>query len=107
MKSACLKVGLLLTFFLTSLFTWSQNKRISGRVVSEEDNKPLAGVSVSIKGRNIGTQTNADGIYTLDAAGSDVLVFSYSGFTSFEIPVGNSSSVDVSLAPGTGKMDEV
>src|SRR5688572_22791518 len=79
MKSACLKVGLMLSFFLIGLFAWSQNKRITGRVLSQEDSKPLAGVTVSVKGKNAATQTNAEGVFTLDAADSDVLVFSYSG----------------------------
>lgn len=107
MKSACLKVGLLLTFFLYCLAAWSQTKRISGRVTSEEDHKPLAGVSVSVKGKHTGTLTNEEGRFTLEVAEGDVLVFSFTEFAAQEVAVGNAASVNVALRPGTAKMDEV
>jgi TonB-linked SusC/RagA family outer membrane protein len=107
MKLACLRVGLLFTVFLLCFTAWSQTKRITGRVVSEEDSKPLSGVSVTIKGKGTGTQTDTEGVFALDAAQSDVLVFSYAGYALQEIPVGNSAAVNITLRTGTNKMDEV
>ncbi len=108
MKSpACLKVWLLFACFLIAAPGWAQTKKISGKILSREDNQPLAGVSITIKGKNAGTQTDLKGEFSIDAAQGDVLVFSYAGYTPQEISVGSSSTVDVSLQPGAAKMDEV
>ena len=62
MKSAAFKVGLLTALFLCSITTWSQVKKISGKITDEES-KPLVGASVIVKGKSIGTQTNSSGEY--------------------------------------------
>jgi len=107
MKSACLRVGLFLPLFLFALVGWSQTKKISGKILSGEDNQPLAGVSVTVKGKTAGTQTDAAGAFSIDASQGDVLVFSYAGYASQEEKVGSSSTVNLSLKQGTAKMDEV
>lgn len=107
MKFACLRVGLLLTCFLLTALTWAQTRSVSGTVVSDEDKRPLQGVSILVKGKPTGTQTNASGEYTLNAAAGDVLVFSYSGFTPQQLTVGTSSSFDIALRPDASKLGEV
>ncbi len=108
MKSAhYLKVVLLFTCFLLTASAWSQIKKISGKIISEEDNKPLMGVSISVKGKSAGTQTNAAGEFSIDASDGNVLVFSYTGYTPQEVKVGTSSTIDISLKQGAAKMDEV
>lgn len=107
MKSTCLKVLLLSAYFLFSVPVWSQVKKISGKVGSENDGKPIAGVSVVVKGKSTGTQTNSSGEYLIDALGTDILIFSYTGFITQEIKVGASSSIDVSLKVSDSKLDEV
>jgi TonB-linked SusC/RagA family outer membrane protein len=94
-------------FFLAFTVAWSQSRQISGRVLSQEDNAPLAGVTVTVKGTNTVTQTDADGRYSISASTGNVLVFTYSGYALQEKPVGASSSVDVVLQSGQAKMDEV
>lgn len=107
MKFGYLKIGLLLILFLFSATVWSQTKRISGKVTSGEDNAPLVGVSISVKGKTSGTQTNTNGEFSLDAASGDVLVFTYTGFAPQEARVGNASTIDLSLKSEVAKMDEV
>jgi TonB-linked SusC/RagA family outer membrane protein len=107
MKLACLKLGILITFFLFSFPAWSQIKPVSGRVVSADDNKPLSGVSVVLRGKPSGTQTTADGTFSIDAAPGDVIVFSYVGYTPQEITVGNSTTYNVQLNSNGDKMGEV
>lgn len=72
---------------------------IKGKVVREDNGKPLAGASVVIKGTTIGTVSDADGKFTLtdpnpevekDGFLSSEIVFSYVGFTTFEMKVGAS-----------------
>jgi TonB-linked SusC/RagA family outer membrane protein len=107
MKSAFLKLLLLVTMLQVVHPGWSQASKISGKIVSEEDKLPLSGVSVTLKGKGIGTQTNSNGEFIIEASQGDVLVFSYSGYTSQEVVVGNSATVDISLKNGNSKLDEV
>jgi TonB-linked SusC/RagA family outer membrane protein len=106
MKSACYKMWLLLACFLISATVWSQVKKVSG-VVSGDDGLPLPGVSVMVKGQSNGTQTNADGVYVIDAATGDVLVFTFSGYAPKEVKIGTANTYNVNMLAGDSKMDEV
>jgi TonB-linked SusC/RagA family outer membrane protein len=107
MKSACLKVWLLIACFAIAAPGWTQVRKISGKIVGEEDGKPLAGVSVFIRSKNLGAQTNTNGEFIIDATTGDVLVFSYTGYASQEVKVGNSSAIALSLKQDAGKLNEV
>ena len=107
MKIVCLKLGILLACFFISAAAWSQARRITGRVVSEEDNKPLAGVNIMVKGKTTGTQSDAAGTFSIEASDADVLVLSYTGFATQEIAVGNAASMDVTLKLDAAKLSEV
>jgi len=107
MKSAAFKVCFIVAFILCSAFAWSQAKKISGKILSQEDNRPLTGVNIIVKGKNTGTQSNVNGEYSIDASENDALVFSYTGFISQEIKVGNSSTIDLILKPDVSKLGEV
>jgi TonB-linked SusC/RagA family outer membrane protein len=107
MKSAALKGWLLIAFFsICSATVWSQVKKISGKVIDEE-NKPLIGASVLVKGKKTGTQTNSTGEYSIDVSQGDVLVFSHTNFTAQEIIVGASDVIDVSLKSEATGLGEV
>ena len=101
------KCWLLICSLFVSATAWSQVKKISGKIISEEDAKPLIGVSITIKGKAGGTQTNTDGIFSIDAAEGDVLEISSTGFEWAEIPVSSSSNYDLALKPDATKLGEV
>ncbi|MGV3602556.1 MAG: SusC/RagA family TonB-linked outer membrane protein [Dyadobacter fermentans] len=83
------------------------NAMIKGRV-SDEKGDPLAGVSVVIKGTSRGTTTNAAGRYELEtASGEDVLIFSFVGYLSQEIPIGARSEVNVTMKVDAKALNEV
>lgn len=107
MKSACKRIGLLFTCLFFTIFTWAQNKRISGKVISDDDNKPLAGVSVLVKGRSAGTQTDANGEFSIDAAGGDILLITSTGFLPQEITVGNATSLSLAMKTDASRLGEV
>ncbi|WP_460670417.1 SusC/RagA family TonB-linked outer membrane protein [Larkinella ripae] len=76
--------------------------------VKDEKGDGLPGVSVVLKGTTRGTTTAADGGYRLDVPESNAtLVYSFVGYLSQEVAVGNRSRVDVQLAVGDRSLDEV
>ncbi|MFD2570423.1 SusC/RagA family TonB-linked outer membrane protein [Spirosoma soli] len=98
------------SWLLTILFALpvlAQDVTVSGRVTSSEDGSGLPGVSVQLKGTTRGSTTDATGNFRLNAPANGRLVFSYIGFSSQEIVVGNKSTIDVSLAPDAANLDEV
>lgn len=76
-------------------------------VVKDETGLPLPGVSVKIKGTANGTQTGADGSYTLNAQTGDVLVFTYVGYLNKEVTVGAGDTANVMLSPSSKGLNEV
>lgn len=84
-----------------------QERTITGKVTSSE-NEILPGVSVVIKGTNNGTVTDANGDFTLAIPSSEsILVFSFIGFASEEVTVGNQSAISVTLTPSAETLSEV
>ena len=80
--------------------------RITGNV-TDENNLPLPGVSVIVKGSNIGVSTDFDGNYALDVDQGKTLVFSYVGYETTERIVGVEQTIDVAMTPGLNNLDEV
>lgn len=95
-------------FFLVSVFIVNaQTKQIRGTVISAQDNQPVAGASVRVKGRSIGTTTAPDGSFSLNVPTGATLVISYIGYTAIERSVGNTSELNVSLVQGNSQLGEV
>jgi hypothetical protein len=108
MKSSCLKVWLMAFCFLLSASSWAQTKKISGKILSEADGKPLQGVSVVVKGKTGGTQTGADGTFAIEASPNDVLLFSFTGYAPQEAKPGNAVTLELAMKQAeTAKLDEV
>lgn len=78
-------------------------------VVSDEAGAGLPGVSVVLKGTQRGTSTGGSGDFSLDIpdGGEPVLVFSFVGYKSQEVAVGNQSTLSVKLAPDENALEEV
>ena len=84
-----------------------QDNLITG-TVTDADGVPLPGVNVQVKGTQIGTISNVDGKFSLSVPNTDaILVFSYVGFMTQEIPVGERRSINVNLSEDTRVIDEV
>ncbi len=88
---------------------WAQGgSRVSGTVISSSDNLPIPGVSVLVKGTTNGTVTDFDGNFSLSANSGDVLVFSFIGFETIEMPYSGEASVGtVTLEEEMSDLDEV
>ncbi|WP_306354083.1 SusC/RagA family TonB-linked outer membrane protein [Flavobacterium sp. '19STA2R22 D10 B1'] len=84
----------------------AQQKEISG-VVTDASKLTLPGASVLLKSTNQGVQTDLDGKFAIKADANDVLIFSYVGFKSQEIKVGNQTSISVQLAEEALGLEEI
>ena len=80
---------------------------ITGRVISTDDNQPLPGVSIVVKGTTAGTTTRADGTYSLNASSGNTLTFSFIGYETQEIAVGNRSTINITLVSSPKALNEV
>lgn len=80
---------------------------ITGTVTSATDNTPLSGVSVAVKGTARGAATDDLGRYSIPASAGETLVFSYLGYISQELIVGQSATMNVQLQDDAESLDEV
>lgn len=99
------KVATLLPALLFSFCTMAQTHDVKG-VVTDEDQLPMPGVNVVIKGTTAGTITGGDGAYSIQAADGDVLVFTYIGYTTEEVTV-SGNSINVNMSPDLIGLGEI
>src|SRR5690606_20615796 len=99
--------GLFLFIFLLLAQTLYSQSPVTGVVVSEDDQQPLIGVTVTVKGTTEGTQTDAQGRFSLNASTDDILVFSYVSFNPQEVPVGQQRNLSVVMKPNVASLNEV
>ena len=96
--------------FLDHLPEEAPKRPITGKV-TDEKGTGLPGVSVVVKGSQRGTSTNAEGTFRIDLPDdnnpSAVLVFSFVGYESKEIAIGNQSAISISLVPESKALSEV
>ncbi|MDC1465188.1 TonB-dependent receptor [Polaribacter sp.] len=83
-----------------------QNLKVNGTVLSEESGQPIPGVSIVIKGSSIGTSTDFDGLYTINVAKGETLVFSYIGMEEIEIIISTASN-NVLMKESVTGLDEI
>ena len=104
-----MKKTLQLFFFFWAILaipSFAQEKSVTGKVTAD-DGSTLPGVTVTIKGTTKGTNTDVDGNFRISVPNNGRLVFSYVGFTSQEINVGNQSTINVSLMSSNETLNEV
>src|SRR5690554_5296700 len=80
--------------------------RITG-AVTDETGMPMPGVTVSVSGTTVGTATDLEGKYALEVSEGSTLVFSFIGYVTQSVVVGDRSVVDVVLIEDLTSLDEV
>jgi TonB-linked SusC/RagA family outer membrane protein len=98
--------NLCVLFLVLSVF--AQDRQISGVVTDGAEKMPLPGVSILVKGTSSGTSTDAEGKYRISIpSDAKVLIFSFVGFVSQEVEIGNRTTIDIELMPDTKTLQEV
>src|SRR5581483_8440404 len=97
---------LLLLLILSNVVASAQTQPISG-IITDEEGHPLAGASISLKNKPIGTSTQADGSFHLKAEPSDILIISYAGYVTENLKIDTQTEVHLALKQGNKKMDEL
>lgn len=94
-------------FLLVGTLAYGQEKTVTGTVISSDDGMAIPGVNVVEKGTTNGASTDFDGNYSINVSEGAVLVFSYIGFRTQEIPVSGSNTINVTLEQDVSALDEV
>ncbi|NJN24654.1 MAG: SusC/RagA family TonB-linked outer membrane protein [Cyclobacteriaceae bacterium] len=101
----------LLLITMIALFSVSisfgQERVVTGKVAETGTGDPIPGANVVVKGTSNGTVTDIDGKYSLSVPEDAILTFSFVGFVSEEVAVGNQSVIDVSLVSDVTALSEV
>jgi len=105
-KKLLLKLLFCSLLVLMSFSAFAQRTKVSGKVTDEKGN-PFPGVTIAVKGTSTGTNSDVNGYYTLSLKNTDVLVFSSVGYARQEIAVKNSSTINVTMQPENGHLNEV
>jgi iron complex outermembrane recepter protein len=98
---------LLVLAFLAFAGVYAQQIRVTGKVTDASNNEALPGVNVAVKGAGTGTSTDGNGNYSISVARESVLVYSFLGYASQEVNVGNQTTINVSLQPEATELSEV
>ena len=105
MKKNLLYLKILLLSLLTTL-SFAQSAEVRGRVTGE-GGTPIYGANVVVKGSRQGAVTDDKGEYRLQVPKGSTLTVSFIGYVAKDVAVGNSSVLDISLAPQSSVLDEV
>lgn len=104
LQSSVLTALLCFLFYLPS---WSQTTQVRGKTTDAQGNA-LQGVTIQVKGGQTNASSGADGTYSINVpAANAVLIFSYVGFATREIPVNGRTTVDASLSPADNALEDV
>lgn len=99
---------MLMCLLLLSGAAHAQKRQITGTVTSAEDNEPLIGATIIVKGSLSGTDTDIDGHYTIEITPeAKTILFDYIGMKQQEIPVPKTNILNVELQPRALNLDEV
>lgn len=107
-RNRCRTIFCFMLFSVLTLPSLFSQRTINGKVISEDSPAGLPGVNVTVKNENTGTMTDFDGNYSVEVNSNDaILVFSYIGFKTKEIPIGDDPEINVTLIEDVSSLDEV
>lgn len=102
-KKILLIIGFSLVVFCQA---FAQNRTVTGTVTAKDDGLVIPGVTVKVKGTQIGTQTNSAGKYTISAPAGSVLEFSFIGYLTMQLTV-QGDVLNATLTTASNELNEV
>src|SRR5687767_16002216 len=96
----------MITLILLSLRLFGQQTTVIG-VLRSASGEPLSGATITIKGANRSTATNANGEFSINASPGNTLVISHVGYETKEQTVGSENDLNIYLATASSNMEEV
>lgn len=102
-----MSIALFISAGIASVYAQDDGKRRITGTVTDEKGEPLPGAYIYIKGTQVGTTTNLDGIYVIDIDPNQELTFSYIGYLEQIIkPLSSSNTLNVALEPDSNALEE-
>lgn len=86
---------------------YGQERRVTGTVTQFSDGSTLPGVTVRVQGTSLGTITDMNGRYEITVPSDAVLVFTYIGMNTEDVPVNNRDIVDVAMVSDVSVLQEI
>jgi TonB-linked SusC/RagA family outer membrane protein len=97
-----------MALLLLSVTAFSQTRTITGKVTGGNDNQPLPGATITVKGASVAKQTSPDGSFSIDVPSTaTALVFSAVGFNPLELSIGSSTVVNAELQISNQSLESV
>ena len=92
---------------IMALGMWAQSMTVTGVVMAQDEPDPVIGANVMVKGSTVGTITDFDGNFELQAKAGDVLQVSFMGYKTQDVKVTNAGPIRVTLVPDNVQLQEV
>ena len=102
-----LNVLILIMSLLLGNFAMAQQSVLSGKVTDSSSGESLPGVSIVVEGTTNGTITNFDGNFTLNVIKGNAVIFSFVGYKSQRVVVGDQTKLSIALVVDNAELDEV
>lgn len=104
-----MKIIVMLVFilFATHYFSQAQTTSVTGQIIDEQNNLPMPGASVKVKGSPTGTSTNAEGRFIISTPSNGTLIFSFIGYSQKEVQVNSRSVINETLTAEAGALSDV
>ena len=92
---------------LLAVSAMAQTLTVTGVVMAQDEPDPVIGANVMVKGTTVGTITDFDGNFSIQAKAGDVLQVSFMGYKPLEVKVSHAGPINVTLIPDNVQLQEV
>lgn len=107
MNSKITSVLAIIVFFISSISISAQEKSVKGTVTGADDGSTMPGVSIVIVGSQVGTSTDFDGNFEIEATEGDVLQFNFMGYSDATVTVGSSNNYSIEMQVDSQQLEDV
>ena len=101
------RIYVLATTVILALSAMAQSITVTGVVMAQDEPDPVIGANVMVKGTTVGTITDFDGNFTIQANAGDLLQVSFMGYKSQDVRVTNAGPLRITLVPDNVQLQEV